>query len=230
MLRLAVFDDQEEHLNYIVEVLSNALDNTNLTFEIKTMIQCDSLYALLDLETIPFDFLFIDICTQEGTTLDFTRTMYQKYPDIQIVYITNYDNYYKDIFYSSVFYYVEKKDLSLKIDQIIEKILDYYASKKFMIHTKNKDIYFQQSQIMYLERKLRMTYIEDCYGEIYTCNEKLSDLALRLNHRFIRVHESYIVNSDYIAVMKRTFIELINGKEIPVSRKYHNLLKERLFL
>ena len=53
---------------------------------------------------------------------------------------------------------------------------------------------------------------------------------LRLNYHFLRVHESYIVNEKYILSMKRTSIELINGKEIPVSRKYHHLLKERIFL
>ena len=98
-----------------------------------------------------------------------------------------------------------------------------------MLHTKNKNLYLQQTHILYLERKLRITYIEDHQGHIYTSHEKLSDLMLRLNHHFLRVHESYIVNEKYILSMKRTSIELINGKEIPVSRKYHHLLKERIF-
>ena len=177
-----------------------------------------------------FDILFLDICTQQGTTLDFARKLYQKHPEIQIVYISQYDEYYKDIFNSSVFYYVEKKDFLQKIDLLVEKILDYYVSRKLMIHTKNKNLYLQQAHILYLERKLRITYIEDHQGHIYTSHEKLSDLMLRLNHHFLRVHESYIVNEKYILAMKRTSIELINGKEIPVSRRYHHLLKERIFL
>lgn len=230
MLKLGVFDDQKEHLDYIAKHLSNALTNAHITYEIDMINDIDSLYVLLNQETIPFDFLLIDICTQEGTTLEFAQKLYQKCPEIQIIYITNYDQYYKDIFNSSVFYYVEKKDFSTKVNQIVLKMKKYCSTKKLKIHTKNKDIFFKQSQIMYLERKLRMTYIEDQSGKIYSCNEKLSDLILRLNNHFIRVHESYIVNANYIAVMKRTSIELINGKEIPVSRKYHNILRERLFI
>lgn len=230
MLKLGVFDDRKEHLDYIVKLLSNALKEANIIYEIDLINDIDSLYALLNQERALFDFLLLDICIQEGTTLEFAQKLYRKYPEIQIIYITNYDRYYKDIFNSSVFYYVEKNDFSMKINQIVLKMNDYYSSKKLKIHTKNKDVFFRQSQIMYLERKLRMTYIEDQSGHIYSCNEKLSDLTLRLNSHFIRIHESYIVNKDYIAVMKRTSIELINGKEIPVSRKYHNILKERLFI
>ena len=40
-----------------------------------------------------------------------------------------------------------------------------------MLHTKNKNLYLQQTHILYLERKLRITYIEDHQGHIYTSHE-----------------------------------------------------------
>lgn len=229
MLEIGIFDDQDEHLKFIVKTLTDALNERNVSFNIKTFNHIESLQSILNGD-ISFDILFLDICTQQGTTIDFAKELYSQHPDIQIIYITNYESYYKDIFDSTVFYYVEKNDLQAKIDNIVSKILDYYNHKKIKIHTKSKDIYLDQSKIMYLERKLRITYIEDCMNQVYICNEKLSELILRLNHQFIRVHESYIVNSRYISFMKRNSLQLTNNKEVPISRKYHNLLKERIFL
>lgn len=229
MLKIGIFDDQEEHLNLIYQTLTEAFNKRNAHFEIQTFNDMQALQLILD-GGISFDILFLDICMQEGTTLDFAQRLYLQHPDIRIVYITNYNNYYKDIFNSNVFYYVEKNDFPFKVNHIVSKILNDYAVKKIKIHTKNQDVYLNQSDIMYLERRLRKTYIEDCENNIYICNEKLSDIILRLNHQFIRVHESYIVNSHYIVVMKRTSLQLTHKKEIPISRKYHNLLKERIFL
>ena len=50
-----------------------------------------------------------------------------------------------------------------------------------------------------------------------------------LGNRFVRIHKSYIVNLDFIGKIvanKPHFIELKNGKELPVSRRNFKYLNE----
>ncbi len=70
--------------------------------------------------------------------------------------------------------------------------------------------------IYYIERNLRKTEIH-CIQEKYECYEKLSSLKERLGKNFVRCHNSFIVNLDYVKSVKRTELTLKDGRRISVS-------------
>ena len=67
------------------------------------------------------------------------------------------------------------------------------------------------------------------YTEIVTLNETLvqrkllKDIAQELPASFIRVHRSYIVNSDYIEQRSPATL-IVRGNEIPISRSFRKNL------
>ena len=51
-----------------------------------------------------------------------------------------------------------------------------------------------------------------------------------LEYDFVRVHQSFLVNMDYIVTMQRYQLELSNGKQIPIAKKRYSFVKERFIL
>ncbi|MCA6364140.1 MAG: response regulator transcription factor [Bacteroidetes bacterium] len=78
------------------------------------------------------------------------------------------------------------------------------------------DILFIRSDGVYIEIvTLRETLVQ---------RKLLKDIAHELPDSFIRVHRSYIVNSDYIAQRSSAAL-IVHGHEIPVSRSFRNNLR-----
>ena len=93
------------------------------------------------------------------------------HPDCQIIYITNYTNYFTSVYETSHIYYILKKDIDTylstalkKAIQQIAKINQYYL----IIQSKQQHIRIAQSKILYLERIMRTT-------NIHTAEYNLSD-------------------------------------------------------
>lgn len=176
-----------------------------------------------------YDVLFWDIQVKEGTSLQLARDIYKVYPNIKMVYVTNYEFYFKDVFDSNVLYFVRKSDLEKRIEAIVDKILNIYSKQKLYIMNKDCIHIVDLQDVLYIERELRVTYIKCKENIHYKNGEKLKDIFLKLNKRFVRIHNSFIVNIDYIEKVTRTSVVLKNGDTLPVSRKYHLKLKDTIF-
>lgn len=65
-----------------------------------------------------------------------------------------------------------------------------------------------------------------------TCSKKLKDIEARLSQEnFLRTHQSYLVNLDYVTKYYRRDngrLELIDGKIIPVSRSRKESVMRRI--
>ena len=114
---------------------------------------------------------------------------------VQIIYITNYTNYFTSVYETSHIYYILKKDIDTylstalkKAIQQIAKINQYYL----IIQSKQQHIRIAQSKILYLERIMRTTNIHTA-DTIYQTPEKMDSLLERLCPWFCPSHRSYIV-------------------------------------
>lgn len=82
------------------------------------------------------------------------------------------------------------------------------------------------SQILYVESCLHKVYYHVMMrnGVIaeYTRYCKLSDVCKELeNSGFVRTHQSFLVNKDYVDTVKRYLVTLKNGIEVNVSKRYY---------
>lgn len=228
MLKIGVFDDNIMHLNHIYELLVTKFNERNIDYSINKFNDITYLEKAIKDRTLKYDVLFWDIQINQGDTLQLANEIYSLYPDIQMVYVTSYDYYIHDIFNSNALYYVDKKDLDKKIDQVIDKIMNLYTHQKLMIKNKDSIYMVDMKKIIFIERKLRVTYIKCTDNISYKTRDKLSELTGKLNQRFIRTHNSFIVNIDYIEKLTRTSAYLINGVIVPISRQYHKIIKDNL--
>jgi hypothetical protein len=136
-------------------------------------------------------------------------------PFIKFIHISNAIDYdAKDTIYP--IHYLEKHSHMTLYTEESEPVLFQGPGKS--------NLYLRPEQILYMESNETKTNIFTTY-QMFTCTEKLSSIANRLQNTFIHCHSSYLVNPKYIQSIQRFHITLTNDKQIPVPEKKYTKIK-----
>ncbi|TXB66998.1 response regulator transcription factor [Vicingus serpentipes] len=150
---------------------------------------------------------------------------YIKKLNIPFIFITSFSD--KKTLEEAIFHqpkgYLLKPFTPDEIKKIIDKVMKELAISYLFVKEKDKKIKLFFNKIMFVKS-------DNNYLEIHTETKmfverlKLIDIDNILpKDSFIRVHRSYLVNKKFIERINNNSI-VINGVEIPVSRKYKNCL------
>ena len=82
-------------------------------------------------------------------------------------------------------------------------------------------------EIRYVESNDSEVRIHTVSGEIYRTKTRISQWEAQLDGRFLRIHRSYIVNTERIDRYLPSYV-LIGDERIDISRKYKEEVRRRL--
>lgn len=80
--------------------------------------------------------------------------------------------------------------------------------------------------IIYIESNLRVLEIHG-HNQNWTVKMKFSELIEKMPEQFVRVHQSFAVNLDYVTALKGHKMEMAEGTEIPISRARYEEARRR---
>lgn len=83
------------------------------------------------------------------------------------------------------------------------------------------------AEVLYVESNDDEVWIHTADGGAYRTKTRISQWEALLDRRFLRIHRSYIVNTEQIEEVRPTRIR-IGGIEIEISRKYKEEVRRRL--
>lgn len=149
-------------------------------------------------------------------------------PKCNIVYLTNYAEYASEVYRTEYSYFVPKSELEKRLPEIYIKMLNKKYQKILQIELrKNRFVAIKQSDIIYLERKGRRTFIcgRTENWETYLSLSELEDMIQ--DEGIIRCHNSFMVAMKEIKSYVREFCIMSNGENIPISRKYQPIFKQK---
>ena len=101
-------------------------------------------------------------------------------------------------------------------------VSSYGNSSTFIsVQTMGRTISLSPNSITFMEGEGNYTFIYTNTGKKYLVSKTLKSLAEHLDANFIRVHKSYLVNSDYVVERMDydRMLRLSCGKEVAVSRR-----------
>lgn len=103
------------------------------------------------------------------------------------------------------------------------------SASPISVQSMGRTIYLTPDVITFLEGEGNYTFIYTNNGKKYLVSKTLKSLAELLDSNFVRVHKSYLVNSDYVVERMEDdrVLRLSCGKEVAVSRRK---IKEVTFL
>lgn len=196
------------------------------------------------------DCVFLDIEMPEMDGFQLLKKL--KYRDFDLIITTAFDNYAIKAFKESAIDYllkpVDTDDLLKSVDKILKNkqknVLGFELKKvltsiipanentKVSFPLSGKTIFIKPSEIIYCKADGNYSNIYLKGGKKEMISKKLKDIEEMIHHsRFCRVHNSYLVNLDYIKEYVKNeghHLVLDDDTSIPVSRSKKDLLMELL--
>jgi two-component system LytT family response regulator len=234
-LNCIIIDDEPNAVN-LLEILIHQ------TTQWQLLAKCyDALEAIAFLKMNTVDFIFLDINMPKLSGMELAVLLPK---ETRIVFTTAYSEYAAESYsFHTIDYLLKPITLNrfLSSTQKIEAHFSNHPGADITPSTKDKEYFFVKSGKTL--SKIRMEDIlyfegEKEYVRLVTTNERLliyrrlKDINEQLTLPFIRVHNSYIVNTKQISKIQDNHI-YIGGKQIPMSEKFKAdfmaLIQQRLF-
>jgi DNA-binding LytR/AlgR family response regulator len=224
MVYKCIIVDDEELARELIERHLSQLDNFELIASCASAIEA---HNLLQNEMIDLVFMDIEMPVLKGT--DFIKNLKTK---PKVIFTTAYRDYAIEGFELDAIDYLLKPIVFERFFKAIEKFIAHQKSnitteksESIYIQVKKKNIKVVLNDILYIES------LKD-YVKIHLNNEKLifkqgiTAFKQKLNNHFLRIHRSYIINSEKITAYTKNDVE-IGNIEIPIGEFYKkNTLKK----
>lgn len=203
--------------------------------ELELIGSCSSaIEASTKLNTIHVDLIFLDIEMPVLKGTDFFKNLTQK---PEVIFTTAHRDYaldgfelnaldylLKPIFFER-FFSATQKFLNLKINENKKdfQTTTLIKNEYIFVNKAKKQIKVIYNNILYVESFRDYIKIH-FHTDALIIKESISTFIKRLDNRFIRVHRSYIINSDMITAYTKNDIE-IGYIEIPIGNSYKDNMK-----
>jgi two-component system LytT family response regulator len=224
MYKCIVVDDEELARRLIKRHLSELED-----FEL--VASCGSaIEALKIIKETHIDLIFLDIEMPLLKGTDFLKNLNQK---PKVIFTTAYREYALEGFELNVVDYLLKPINFTRFLKAIEKflestnkVIESSVSKYIYIQSNKKNIKIVLDEVLYIESLKE-------YVQIHFKNRKvifkggITAFEQKLDHHFVRVHRSYIVNINKITAYTKSDIE-IGRIEIPIGDSYKDRVLKKI--
>lgn len=183
------------------------------------------------------DVVFIDVQLKDGTGLDILNQV--KSSNFKLVFTTAFDNYTLEAFKHKSFGYllkpIDSEDFKEIVSRVIKDLSTSVQLKPLLLRVPISSGYkwIEYTDIVRCESESNYTKIFTFKNKrTYVISRTLKSIESDLSQapEFIRVHQSHLINLNYIRdfEVQHNFIQLKNGDEVPISRRLKQFLMEKL--
>lgn len=166
------------------------------------------------------DIAFIDIQMEPLNGIETAKTIHKKNSHIQIIFTSSNKDYIQEVFCVSPVYYLLKPFNDTNVKESIELATNnlHYQNQAISVISQSQTVNIIINEIQYVESKKRIVEFHH-NAEITQSFMKLNEVSAMLPNCFIRCHQSYLVNINFVAKISNNAIELYSGIILPVSKR-----------
>lgn len=230
MYSIGICDDGENICTSIENMLLQYAKEHNIQIDTNVWYTGEGLKDYLEAGN-QLDILFLDIELFKMTGIDVGNYIRKQLDNMgmQIVYISGKSSYAQQLFKTQPMDFLVKPILQAQINETMETAIRIIKKKeeRFEFQQGKEYYYVPMGDIVYLGsegRKIKVVTMKETF-EFYG---KLKEVAKRLSEDFIVIHQSYIVNKEYVFRYTYEMVELVNGTILTISLANRKLVRERI--
>ena len=179
------------------------------------------------LEQHAIDILLIDL---NALHVAFVKRLYIRWPSLRIAFFGPKADFSLSLYEMPHFYYLitpfDPNQLRLMQQKYFFETRQAFGDA-ILLKIKHENITIQTKDLLYIYSQGRYLYVV-CRDIEYVMIGKLDDVSLQLNHRFYRIHQSYVVNIDQIDKITSSHCFVGQTVKLPISRGRFKPLKDLL--
>lgn len=222
-MEICICDDEKTFREKLKTIVQNELQFQGIACTVK---EYDTGNALLADHTFTGpDIAFLDIEMKGLDGMETARRMRKRYYNTVIIFVTVHPDYVFQGYDVRAFHYLLKPLKEEKLREVIRLAAaetGKLSKDFFLIDRKEGSFRIPLKEIQYFksDRKKVIVSTRNTTEEFYG---KLSDVKAELPEYFVRIHNRYLVNLNYVTKIGRSFCTC-GDEELPVSRTYQREL------
>ena len=231
MIRIAICDDEEKAVSLDEEIVKSSLQSSGIGYEIAVYTCGTNLLADITDDGFFFDLILLDIEMPDINGMKIPEKIKSFLPNVKIIFVTSHTEYAIDAFELSIFRYVPKNNLEVKLTAAVAdaaKLIELEAGQEYTIQTSNRMEKIPFKEIYYIQRDGKNASIVSGTGTSKV-RKSLQQVFDELNTpEFLFIDRGYIVNIIQIMKISDGMVVLKNGEKLPVSRSRLQEVKRQI--
>lgn len=225
-MRIGVCDDDRAYQELLASYCRDCLPYINL--EEQAEVEClSSGEELLKSyrQNKPYDIVFLDLKMRPLNGFETARQIRMFDNQVIIIFVTSLSQYVLKSFEYKPFWYLIKPVTPNHFRDVFTKAVAERLSAncaEYVFRTKAEGVVkISVGSIIYLESHARRIRLHTLDSDYYFYSGITDEEKKLSKYDFIRIHKSYLVNSQYIRQINRTWLTLKDGERLPISaRRY----------
>lgn len=221
VVKIAICDDDEAAVALHEKIVKTSLQAQGIGYEITTYTQSRNLLYDITDDDFFYDLILLDIEMPGISGMEIPQQIKGFLPNVRIIFVTSHTEYAIDAFELSIFRYVPKNNLEVKLTAAVTdaaKLIDLEAGQEYTIQTANRMEKIPYKDIFYIQRNGQNASIVSGIGTSKV-RKSLQQVFDELNApEFIFVDRGCIVNIVHIMKVSDGEVVLKNGERLPISR------------
>lgn len=235
-MKLAICDDDLR----VLAALEKMIVRPENDGEIELSVFQSEERLLVACATEVFDLIFMDVMLGEANGIEVAKKIAEKNPHVRVVFITAHVLDFAEKIFAGVlpYGYIGKPIDSKKVAFYLERSRRELQAGDRALCVSRRGVPYRLllSGIRYIESSGRQAFIH--YGdEVMDVYERLDTICRQLDDRFVRCHQSFIVNLDYVSEMNTdTFLvedqtggDGTDGVPVRISRNHLREARQKYF-
>ena len=224
MVKIGICDDESEMRKPLRQILEQVLQLQGVEYLISESESGEELTT--GISCLDIDILFLDIEMRSLDGIETAKLLRKKGMKSIIIFVTAYPDFVFQGYEVHAFHYILKPYRKEKIEEVLRQALhelDLSKEQYFVIEQKARVIRIPLSQTIAFQSDRRKVeaLLEEDFVAFYG---RIDEVCRELPSCFIRIHNRYIVNLNYVTTLEKDRC-ILGSRSFPVSRAFRQELE-----
>ena len=233
LFKIAVCDDENPFRDYLKGIIGEILKERQIDFVIDSF-SSGKEFVKLNIDMAKYHIIFLDINMDDMDGMETAKYLRKLCKETYVVFVTAYIKYTLEGYKVDAIRYLLKNTpgFEISVEESLNAILEKmnYNNRIQNFHFKEGQKKLNPDKIIYIESRLHDVFFHVLENDVavYSLAATLNQIEEKINdRRFLRIHQSYLVNMEFIKCMKTQTVTLLDDTVIQISKLRYRHVREK---